>query len=264
MRDSHLENMKKFLCALCVLALGAGAFAERGRFSLDFAWGPVIGFQNIGLDLGVPGLPLPEVKLKRTDVLLPLVKINSYNFFLLDNMLGLHASLSFSPLGGTTGGKMEYNGQTVRARDSGAPFGIDNVIWGFEFLIGPSFGIDITEGIRFQTGLDFHWLFAREYFGRTHYQEVATDYGRRMESYEGVPGFFHSFGIGLTPQLWLNPRSKKVAFILGCDFIFDFGVNMDYGYFSPEGEESVQLPEDSVSNYFRFGINPYIGFGISL
>lgn len=264
MKDRHLENMKKFLCALCALALGAGAVAERGRFSLDFAWGPVIGFQNIGLDLGVP--KLPEVKLKRTDVLLPLVKINSYNFFLLDNMLGLHASLSFSPLGFTTGERMEYNGQTVRNRGSGEALGIDlgDVMWGFEFLIGPSFGIDITEGILFQTGLDFHWLFTRGYFGRTLYKKVATDYGERMESYEGVPGFFHSFGIGLTPQLWLNPRSKNVAFILGLDLIFDFGVKMDHGYFSPESEDSVQLPEDSVSNYFRFGMNPYFGFGISL
>lgn len=83
--------MKKFLCVLCVLAVGATSFAANGKFGLDFSWGLNLGFQNLGLvDTGM------EAKLKRTDLALPIVRVSSYNFFLLDNMLGVFASANIS------------------------------------------------------------------------------------------------------------------------------------------------------------------------
>lgn len=241
--------MKRFLCVLCALAVGAGAFAQKGKFGLDFSWGVGLGFQNIGytFDNAVARAVLPEGKLKRTDLLLPAVKISSYNFFLLDDMLGLHASLSFSPIGLSMGEKIVADGRTYKA--DGRFMEVQDVLWGFEFLIGPSFGIDLNESVRFQTGLDFHLLFTREYLG---------DWSNGINEHREA---FVSYGLGLTPQLRFSP-AKRISFILGCDFIFDFGVSTDYKYFDTENMR-IELSDYTVDNYFRFGLNPYLGFGIN-
>ncbi len=257
--------MKRLLCVLAVLTVGATSFAEKPRFGLDFAWGPVFGFQNIGysFDNAIASAVLPEGTLKRTDILLPLVKISSYNFFLLDNMLGLHASLSYSPIGLSTGTKL-VGDKTIEAHEDSF-MGMQDLLWGIEFMIGPAFGIDLNETVRFQTGLDFHLLFAMEYFGTTYKEDVVENYTYISRSSTHRESLV-SYGIGLTPQLRFSP-GKRISFILGCDFAFDFGVNTNKKYFEYDVDSrtaTVEIPAYTVDNYFRFGINPYLGFGINL
>lgn len=248
--------MKRLLCVLAVLTVGATSFAEKPRFGLDFAWGPVFGFQNIGysFDNAIASAVLPEGTLKRTDILAPLVEISSYNFFLVDNMLGLHASLSYSPIGAS----WETISMGNATRD-----GHGDMLWGVDFMIGPSFGIDLNETVCFQTGLDFHLLFAAEYLGTTYKEESTSSYATTKDIDRAA---FVSYGIGLTPQLRFSP-GKRISFILGCDFAFDFGVNTNKKYFEYDVDSrtaTVEIPAYTVDNYFRFGINPYLGFGINL
>ena len=83
--------MKRLLTVIAVLVVGATTFASSGKFGLDFSWGLNMGFQNIGITSDGT-----EATLKRTDIALPVVRISSYNFFLLDNMLGAFASANLS------------------------------------------------------------------------------------------------------------------------------------------------------------------------
>ncbi len=249
--------MKRLLCVLAVLAVGATSFAENPRFGLDFAWGPIIGFQNIGYSFNnaLASAVLPEgVTLKRTDILAPLVKISSYNFFLVDNMLGLHASLSYSPIGAS----WETISMGNATRD-----GHGDTLWGVDFMIGPSFGIDLNETVRFQTGLDFHLLFAAEYLG-TRYKEESTNGWATTKDIDRAA--FVSYGIGLPLQLRFSP-GKRISFILGCDLAFDFGMYTNRKYFEfnvgSTDPQAIPIPSHTVDKYFRFGMNPYLGFGIN-
>ncbi len=250
--------MKKFLCVLCVLAVGASSFAANGKFGLDFSWGLNFGFQNLGLkDEGMEG------KLKRTDLALPVVRVSSYNFFLLDNMLGAFASANISA-GLQFGDKIVSGGESLKG--GGMIGSISDAFIGLEFMVGPSFGIDINEDLRFQTGLGFHYLYEKSLT-----ESIANGYA---EDGTVIPSIsLHSFGIGLTPQLRFSP-SKKTSLVLGCDFIFDFGrgknttgVYQDYERETATGFESgsewVEIPANQIQKYFRFGMSPYIGVGIN-
>ncbi len=253
--------MKRLLCVLAVLAVGATSFAENPRFGLDFAWGPIVGFQNTrySFNNALASAVLSEVTLEGAEILLPLVKISSYNFFLVDNMLGLHASVSYSPIGSDM--------ETVSVRDETWD-GHSDLLWGFDFMIGPSFGIDLNEIVRFQTGLDFHLLFATEYVGTTYKEERQDIYTSRNRTHRAD---FVSYGIGLTPQLRFSP-GKRISFILGCDLAFDFGMYTNRKYFeydvdsdsiSMNDTQTIPIPSHTVDKYFRFGMNPYLGFGIN-
>lgn len=241
--------MKKFLCVLCILVTGVTAFAANGKFGLDFSWGLNLGFQNMGGSLdGVEG------KLKRTDLALPLVRVSSYNFFLLDNMLGLFASANISA-GVQFGDKLVSDAGEIKGE--GIVGSISDAFLGLEFMIGPSFGIDINENLRFQTGVGFHYLFEKSLIEGV--MDISTDSG-------SVPSIsLHSFGIGLTPQLRFSP-SEKTSFILGCDFIFDFGrgkTSTLFGKKSGSGSSFEEVPANAIDKYFRFGMSPYLGFGIN-
>ncbi len=236
--------MKRLLAAVAVLVVGATSFASSGKFGLDFSWGLNVGFQNMNVSQG--GV---EGKMTRTDMAFPIVRVSSYNFFLLDNMLGLFASVNLSP-GIQFGDKLEGGGQTLEG--TGFAGSISDVFLGIEFMIGPSFGIDINENLRFQTGLGFHYLFEKSLM------ESMMD----MAGGEEVPSIsLHSFGIALTPQLRFSP-AKKASFILGCDLIFDFGRAGDTVFFNDAVNDDV-IPADAIDSYFRFGFSPYIGVGIN-
>lgn len=252
--------MKKFLCVLCVLVVGATSFAANGKFGLDFSWGLNLGFQNMGMtdsDSGVEG------KLKRTDLALPIVRVSSYNFFLLDNMLGVFASANISA-GLQFGDKLVSDGGEVKG--AGVVGSISDAFLGLEFMVGPSFGIDINENLRFQTGLGFHYLFEKSLM------ETMMDMAIEGEEMPSIS--LHSFGLALTPQLRFSP-SKKTSFILGCDFLFDFGrgkASTVFGYEyenrptengTESGTEFEEIPADAIDKYFRFGMSPYIGVGIN-
>ena len=232
--------MKRLLAAVAVLVVGATSFASSGKFGLDFSWGVNVGFQNMNVSQdGVEG------KMTRTDMAFPIVRVSSYNFFLLDNMLGLFASVNLSP-------GLQFGDKMGDMEGGGFMGSISDAFLGIEFMIGPSFGIDINENLRFQTGLGFHYL-----FGKSLIEGVAT-----MAGGEDVPSLsLHSFGIALTPQLRFSP-AKKASFILGCDLLFDFGRSGDVLLFDNDGDGR-HIPADAMEGYFRFGFSPYIGVGIN-
>ena len=241
--------MKRFLASIAVLVVGAMSFASSGKFGLDFSWGLNMGFQNMNVNmLGGEG------KLSRTDMAFPIVRVSSYNFFLLDNMFGLFASLNLSP-GFQFGDKVEANGRTIEGRGYVGNF--SDVFFGIEFMVGPSFGIDINENLRFQTGLGFHYLFEKS---------MVEAFENKVSDSE-ISLSLHSFGIALTPQLRFSP-AKKASFILGCDFLFDFGRSGDteFKYHESgngERDRTYPIPADAIDSYFRFGFSPYIGVGIN-
>ena len=248
--------MKRLLTVIAVLVVGATTFASSGKFGLDFSWGLNMGFQNIGITPDET-----EATLKRTDIALPVVRISSYNFFLLDNMLGAFASANLS-FGLQFGDKIIANGQ----EDKGDTI---DAFLGLEFMVGPSFGIDLSENLRFQTGLGFHYLYEKSLI-----EAVAKEVSKTADSStdgevsEEVPSLsLHAFGLALTPQLRFSP-SRKASFILGCDIIFDFGRAKNDVLFlgkisEGNAEDSDIIPAESVDKYFRFGVSPYIGVGIN-
>ncbi len=254
--------MKRLLAAVAVLVVGATSFASSGKFGLDFSWGLNVGFQNMknvqfDYPTGVGDYPL-EGKMARTDMIFPVVRVSTYDFFLLDNMLGLFASANLS-FGLQFGDKVETD-EVGEVKGSGLG-GLSDGLMGIEFMVGPAFGIDLNENLRFQTGLGFHYLFAKSLMESV--MDIASDGETPSIS-------THSFGIALTPQLRFSP-AKKASFILGCDFIFDFGRTGDVA-FSFEYENLLSgdsdtwtalIPADAMEGYFRFGFSPYIGVGIN-
>ncbi len=141
--------MKRITTLLVWLLCATTIFAAEGKYGLDFSFGVSAGFQSQeGRILG------EAVKLKRTDLLLP-VKISTYDYFLLDNMLGIYGSISLSPLGA-------FMGEKVNGIEAGNMMGLNEMAAGFEFIIGPAFGIDLRDSnVRFQTGAGFHLLVAK-------------------------------------------------------------------------------------------------------
>lgn len=124
-------------------------------------------------------------------------------------------------------------------------------------MVGPSFGIDINDNLRFQTGLGFHYLFEKSLMEKVMKESMEEDGEVFPPSIS-----LHAFGIGLTPQLRFSP-SKKTSFILGCDFIFDFGRGKASTMFFSEDGSGDEIPADTIDKYFRFGMSPYIGVGIN-
>lgn len=243
--------MKKIFAVLLVLSLGATTFSSSGKFGMDFSQGMNLGFQNLSGVLGGKKDGV-EGKLKRTDLAIPVVRISSYNFFLLNDMLGAFASanLSFG---------MQFGDKFVS--DAGGTFDGDtfDAFLGIEFMVGPALGIDLNERLRLQTGLGFHYLFENGLVEAVS-NEIAT-------AGEVVPSFsLHAFGIGLTPQLRFTP-SKKASFILGCDFTFDFGrvanAVLFLGNISEGAKNSEVIPGENFDGYFRFGFSPFAGVGIN-
>ncbi|MDD7012948.1 MAG: hypothetical protein PUI38_08860 [Candidatus Treponema excrementipullorum] len=227
--------MKRITTLLVLLLCATTIFAAEGKYGLDFSFGISAGFQSQeGRILG------QTVKLKRTDLLLP-VKISTYDYFLLDNMLGIYGSISLSPLGA-------FMGEKVNDIEAGNMMGINEMAAGFEFIIGPAFGIDLGDSnIRFQTGAGFHLLVAK------------TTTEIIME--ENCPELFTAMGFGLTPQFRFG-ANNKISFIVGCDFIFDFGFSTSREVYNID-RYLISMPEAEINKFFRFGITPQLGFGIN-
>lgn len=227
--------MKRITTLLVLLLCATTIFAAEGKYGLDFSFGISAGFQSQeGRILG------QTVKLKRTDLLLP-VKISTYDYFLLDNMLGIYGSISLSPLGA-------FMGEKVNDIEAGNMMGINEMAAGFEFIIGPAFGIDLGDSnIRFQTGAGFHLLVAK------------TTTEIIME--ENCPELFTAMGFGLTPQFRFG-ANNKISFIVGCDFIFDFGFSTSRELYNID-RYLISMPEAEINKFFRFGITPQLGFGIN-
>lgn len=227
--------MKRITTLLVLLLCATTIFAAEGKYGLDFSFGISAGFQSQeGRILG------EAVKLKRTDLLLP-VKISTYDYFLLDNMLGIYGSISLSPLGA-------FMGEKVNGIEAGNMMGLNEMAAGFEFIIGPAFGIDLGDSnVRFQTGAGFHLLVAK------------TTTEIIME--ENCPELFTAMGFGLTPQFRFNPNNM-ISFIMGCDFIFDFGFSTSRELYNI-GWKVIPMPAAGINKFFRFGITPQLGFGIN-
>lgn len=227
--------MKRITTLLVLLLCATTIFAAEGKYGLDFSFGISAGFQSQeGRILG------EAVKLKRTDLLLP-VKISTYDYFLLDNMLGIYGSISLSPLGA-------FMGEKVNGIEAGNMMGLNEMAAGFEFIIGPAFGIDLGDSnVRFQTGAGFHLLVAK------------TTTEIIME--ENCPELFTAMGFGLTPQFRFNPNNM-ISFIMGCDFIFDFGFSTSRELYNIGGKV-IPMPAAGINKFFRFGITPQLGFGIN-
>ena len=227
--------MKRITTLLVLLLCATTIFAAEGKYGLDFSFGISAGFQSQeGRILG------EAVKLKRTDLLLP-VKISTYDYFLLDNMLGIYGSISLSPLGA-------FMGEKVNGFEAGNMMGINEMAAGFEFIIGPAFGIDLGDSnIRFQTGAGFHLLVAK------------TTTEIIME--ENCPELFTAMGFGLTPQFRFG-ANNKISFIVGCDFILDFGFSTSRELYNID-RYLISMPEAEINKFFRFGITPQLGFGIN-
>ena len=229
--------MKRIVTLLVLLLCATTIFAAEGKYGLDFSFGVSAGFQSQEGEIPYVG---QTVKLKRTDLLLP-VKISTYDYFLLDNMLGIYGSISLSPLGA-------FMGEKVNDIEAGNMMGINEMAAGFEFIIGPAFGIDLGDSnIRFQTGAGFHLLVAK------------TTTEIIME--ENCPELFTAMGFGLTPQFRFNPNNM-ISFIMGCDFIFDFGFSTSREVYNID-RYLISMPEAEINKFFRFGITPQLGFGIN-
>ena len=229
--------MKRITTLLVLLLCATTIFAAEGKYGLDFSFGVSAGFQSQEGEFPYVG---QTVKLKRTDLLLP-VKISTYDYFLLDNMLGIYGSISLSPLGA-------FMGEKVNGFEAGNMMGINEMAAGFEFIIGPAFGIDLGDSnIRFQTGAGFHLLVAK------------TTTEIIME--ENCPELFTAMGFGLTPQFRFG-ANNKISFIMGCDFIFDFGFSTSRELYNID-RYLISMPEAEINKFFRFGITPQLGFGIN-
>lgn len=227
--------MKRITTLLVLLLCATTIFAAEGKYGLDFSFGVSAGFQSQeGRILG------EAVKLKRTDLLLP-VKISTYDYFLLDNMLGIYGSISLSPLGA-------FMGEKVNGIEAGNMMGLNEMAAGFEFIIGPAFGIDLGDSnVRFQTGAGFHLLVAK----------TTTE----IIMGENCPELFTAMGFGLTPQFRFN-SNNMISFIMGCDFIFDFGFSTSRELYNIGGKV-IPMPAAGINKFFRFGITPQLGFGIN-
>lgn len=237
--------MKKFLCLLCVLAVGAGAFAT--KLGLDFSLGTGFGLQNAKFEvLG------EEVTYEQMDWAAISIKVATYDFFWLDDMLGLHAQLGFSPFV-VNGGTLKLEGSEFELK--GGQSGVPTEYRGIEFLVGPAFGIDLHELIRFQMGLGFHFFRARSWEDFTYTEDVGSSTSMSVS--------FSSYGIGLTPQLRFTPH-KRLSFLVGCDLYFDFGGSiMEYFSYELAGKDMLWKLPDDMTGFFRFGLSPYIGVGIN-
>lgn len=229
--------MKRITTLLVLLLCATTIFAAEGKYGLDFSFGVSAGFQSQEGKIPYVG---ETVELKRTDLLLP-IKISTYDYFLLDNMLGIYGSISLSPLGA-------FMGEKVGVFESGNVKGINEMAAGFEFILGPAFGIDLgNSNVRFQTGAGFHLFVAK------------TTTEIIME--ENCPERFTAIGFGLTPQFRFG-ANNNISFILGCDFIFDFGFSTSREVYNIDGHR-ISMPEAKINKFFRFGITPQLGFGIN-
>lgn len=223
--------MKKIFGALfATIALSGAVFAENYAKGIDI--------QLLGIPIASTTMKIEGFDEKGFEAGYQL-KIATYDCFLLNDMLGIYASIG-------------ANAGVILIGDD---HGWDDIFIGIsgEFMIGPAFGINLGR-TRFQTGLAFHAVVAR---------------GIGFEDYDIK---YHSFGFALTPQFRFT-ADKRCSFILGCDITFDFPKKItyvsndyhhdyyyDYRYDHYDNDHNASIKFDDG---FRFGVTPYIGLGIN-
>ncbi|MDE5581901.1 MAG: hypothetical protein K2I95_10845 [Treponemataceae bacterium] len=226
--------MKKKLGALFVaLALGGTVFAENYTKGIDLQFGIPIGVTKMTNDYN--GVEFTQNILEFGGQF----KVATYDCFLLNDMLGIYASVGVNLGGFYAHDKLSVGDYDVDLNAGG----LDEL--GFatslEFMIGPAFGVNLG-GVRFQTGLGFHGVVARDSYYSYKYKYLYVEYT--------------TFGFALTPQFRFS-ASKRCSFILGCDLTFDFPNKLTL---IPEKGDEVEIEFDKG---FRFGATPYIGLGIN-
>lgn len=220
---------KKFAALVAAFVLGGAIFAENHTKGIDLQLGIPIAKTKMTMDLGIAEFS------QETFGAGGQLKIATYDCFLLNDMLGIYASLGLNP------------GVFIASTSSDGEGGIDDVGFSLslEFMVGPAFGIDLG-GVRFQTGLAFHAVFAWGWYGGG-----STNGGDWINNKVN----YNSFGFALTPQFRFG-ASKRCSFILGCDLAFDFPKKLTLDL----GGTKIDVEFDKG---FRFGATPYIGLGIN-
>lgn len=249
--------MKKILITFVLFCCTFTAFA--GKYGLDITLGGGWGFQSVGLEnlqefnsnnTNEKNI-YPQVDFTRNDFTVDL-KVSSYNFFLVNDMLGAFTTVSICPMGGFLFEKLNVNGEKANAA---AESGFNEAVTLWEFAIGPAFGIDCgSPDIRFQKGLGFHFL-----GGMTSTKAVM--------GYDNCYEDFIMLGLAVTPQVRIG-NTKRVCFVAGCDLIFDFYYTSNRDKFYVENEYGIGSMEtsnytESLSDFFRFAVRPHVGIGIN-
>lgn len=237
--------MKKKWGALFVaLVLGGAVFAENYTKGIDLQFGIPIGVTKMTKDYEVAEFTQNILEFGGQ------FKVATYDCFLLNDMLGIYASV-----GVNLGGFYAHDKLSISRRNTNLGGLRDEI--GFatslEFMIGPAFGVNLG-GVRFQTGIGFHGVVA---WGWYRVNTIDYSYG------SGYPESSHlnkvkytAFGLALTPQFRFS-ASRRCSFILGCDLAFDFPNKL-----TCEIEHNNEV-EFEFDKGFRFGVTPYIGLGIN-
>ncbi len=239
-------SLKKIFSVVLLCAVfTTGTFAKNHALGMDIAVG-VLGFDTTKFKVG--GV---ENSYNVIDIL-P-IKINTYDCFLLNDHLGVYASLGLLP-GVQFNNKTTVNGVTEKSDDIWA-----NV--GMEFMIGPAFGIDLGESsVRFQIGAPFHFMGGVAMLDRT--RVVSNTRGGRIymveTTYKESIEYF-TFGLGLTPQFRFM-ADRRFSLVVGMDFVFDFLYSCTYKTEVLGVTSSRKYEPDSA---FRFYWTPYAGLGIN-
>ncbi|MCR5046132.1 MAG: hypothetical protein K6A42_06115 [Treponema sp.] len=226
-------NLKKILAAafLCV-GLTAGAFAKNHPYGMDIAVGIV------GVDAYTSRLD--NVTLSNACVELFPLKVNTYICPWLDNHLGIYASMGILWAGVECAYTTEINGYEKDYSDVGYNFG-------FELMAGPAFGVDLgSSSVRFQVGAPLHFQVGAGTIEETNVLNTSVK--------STLDFSYTAFGLGLTPQFRFG-ANKKLSFVVGMDFIFDFVYARKFEY----SGSSVKFKKDP----FHFGWRPYLGLGIN-
>lgn len=253
--------MKKKLGALfAALVLGGAVFAENYTKGIDIQFGIPISATKMKSEGNWESLSA-ELAQKIFEVG-GQFKVATYDCFLLNDMLGIYASVGVN-LGffGTdteatvsVGGKSyTVSGSEISERTEGMISSMDAVgfMTSLEFMVGPAFGVNLG-GVRFQTGLAFHAVFG---WGFSYEDSDPYDYSENTK----VKVRYNALGLALTPQFRFG-ASKRCSFVLGCDLVFDFPKKLTYekGHF----ENKINFTRE-FDKGFRFGATPYIGLGIN-
>ena len=114
--------------------------------------------------------------------------------------------------------------------------------------------------------IDGSIAWAKEFGKESFPYEVFKEYRRKLRRIyaaleENCPELFTAMGFGLTPQFRFG-ANNKISFIVGCDFIFDFGFSTSREVYNID-RYLISMPEAEINKFFRFGITPQVGFGIN-
>jgi len=228
-------NLKKiFAAAVLCGTIAAGAFAsDNHTCGIDIASG-LVGYESTTF---TGNYPLRRRDYSYVGVPFLSLKVNTYDCFLLNDLLGIYASIGINP-------EAMVDFGVSGDRDSSAWVGV-----GIEFMVGPAIGLDLGDsGICFQTGVPFHAEFGA-FFDEEKKLDVTTKKTRE----------YSSFGVGLTPQFRFF-ANRRCSLVVGADFIFDFVMKLKQ---KTEVNGNTTTFNIEPKNVFRFRALPYIGLGIN-